>query len=168
MPFVSVHLMNRAARVLFIVSLGCFVAFHFGSFYILRNQPFPSQDFTGWNIWVALVADVFRHPSRVDARTMIAYSGFLTCALLLVSSPFLVPILRSSRLAWWGCVLTSGIAMIGFGSVIIPQGTVSGDVVLGPGFYFLLAAMLLNFLGFLFIRRVISPNPVIDPPRWPK
>jgi hypothetical protein len=153
--------MNRAARVLFLVSFGCFVAFHFASFYILPNQLFPSQDFAGWNIWVALVADAFRHSSRVDVREMIAYSGFLTSALLLVSSPFLVPVLRISRLAWWGCILTSGIAMIGFGSVIIPQGTVSSDVVPGPGFYLLFTAMLLNFLGFLFIRREIPANPVI-------
>jgi hypothetical protein len=155
--------MNRAARVLFIVSFGCFVAFHFASFYIFPNQPFLSKDFTGWNIWVAMVADTFRHSSRVDARTMIAYSGFLTSALLLISAPFLLPVLRISRLAWWGCVLTSGIAMIGFGSVIIPQGKVSGDVVPGPGYHLLFSAMLLNFLGFLFIRREIPPNPVIDP-----
>jgi hypothetical protein len=163
MPQIPASMMNQAARTLFLAALGCFAAFHFVSFYIIQNQSFASEDFTGWKIWKGLVADAFRHSSRVDAKEMIAYSGFLTSALLLVSSPFLVPFLRISRLAWWICVLTSGASMLGFGSVIIPQATISPDVVPGPGFCFLLAAMTLNFLGFFFIRREIPPNPVIDP-----
>ena len=161
MPLLSVPVMNRTARVLFLTALGCFVAFHFVRFTIFLDPSLSATDNTGWRIWGEL-PDAFRDFSRVDAEEMVIWSGFLTSSLLLASSPLLVPVLKLSRLAWWLGVLASGVAMLGFGGVIIPVLWVADYAVPGPGAYCLFAAMLLNFTGFFFIRREIPPNPVIE------
>jgi len=153
--------MNRIARVVFVAALTSFVAFHFVEFWHFTEPGFD-PDTIGWRIWTELPM-TFRRLSHVDGMQMIFWSGFLTSSLLLASSPFVAGVLRISRLAWWIGTLTSGAANIAFGCVFIPLVSETAEISPGPGFCFLLAAILLNFLGFFFIRREIPPNPVSDP-----
>ena len=154
--------MNRVALVLFVSALASFVAFHFVRFTLILDPALSSVDNIGWRVWPELPRTL-RHLSQIDWLEMIIWSGFLTNSLLLLSSPFLVVILRTSRLAWWIGILASGAAMIGFCGVLVPSIIESDRVAPGPGLVCLLAAMLLNFLGFFFIRREIPTDPVMDP-----
>ena len=134
MPLLSVPVMNRTARILFLNALACFVVFHFVRFTIFLDPLWSATDNTGWRIWGELPDD-FRDLSRVDAEEMVIWSGFLTSSLLLASSPFLVPVLRISRLAWWLGVLASGVSMLGFIGVLIPTLLKADYAVPGPGAY---------------------------------
>ncbi len=152
--------MNRIALVLFFAALNSFIVFHFVEFWHFQDSSFDS-DTTGWMIWPQLVGTL-KVLSNVEVMQMIFWSGLLTSSLLLVSSPFLVAILRKSRLAWWIGALTSGVATLAFGFVVLPLAFNSDELSPGPGCFLLSSAMLLNFLGFFFIRRDIPANPVIE------
>ncbi len=153
--------MNRVALVLFFAALNSFIVFHFVEFWHFPDPDFDS-DTTGWMAWTQLV-ETLQDFSNVDVMQMIFWSGFLTSSMLLASSPFLVTILRISRLAWWTGALTSGVATLAFGCVVLPLVIKSEEISPGPGCFLLSSAMLLNFLGFFFIRRDIPANPVIEP-----
>ena len=161
MPKMPPALMNRIALVLFVSALASFVAFHFVRFTIFIDPAMSSVNNIGWTIWSEF-SRIFRKLYRINWQEMMLFSGFLTNSLLFVSSPFLVAVLRSSRLSWWIGILASGAATIGFSGVLVPLIISSETSVPGPGCFFLFSAMLLNFLGFFFIRREIPPNPVID------
>lgn len=152
--------MNRIALVLFIAASTSFVAFHFVEFWRFQNPAFDSNT-TGWMIWPEFV-ETLKVFSNLDVMQMIFWSGFLTSSFLLVSSPFLVAVLRMSRLAWWFGALMSGAATLAFGFVVLPMAFKTDELSPGAGCVLLSSAMLLNLLGFCFIRREIPANPVIE------
>jgi hypothetical protein len=153
--------MNRIARLAFVAALISFIAFHFVEFWHF-TEPDLDADTTGWRIWTE-IPTTMGSPSHLDGVQMIFWSCFLTSSLLVASSPFLVGVVRVSRLAWWIGALTSGVATIALGGFLISLVSDHAEISPGLGFTLLLAAMLLNFLGFFFIRREIPPNPVTDP-----
>lgn len=161
MPLIPASLMNRIARVLFLSALASFIAFHFVGFWHFKESD-SDVDTTGWRIWTEMPMTM-RSLSHVNGVRMIFWSCFLTSSLLVASSPFLIGVVRVSRLAWWIGVLTSGVATLALGGFLISLVSDHSEISPGPGFILLLAALLLNFLGFFFIRREIPPNPVIDP-----
>jgi hypothetical protein len=161
MPKMPAALMNRIALGLFVSAVGGFVAFHFIPFWSLPNLDSYSN-VTGWEAWTEFARSL-RSFSSAEFGDLILWSSFLTGSLLLVASPWLITVFRMSRMAWWICVLATAISTLGFFGVLIPNMVTSEEVGPGPGLLCLFSAMLLNFLGFCFIRREIPVDPVTEP-----
>ena len=152
--------MNRVAVIVFSVGLLFFGVFNFVPFIIFLD-PAMATPTEGWRLWGKLV-DAVRHGSLEDSKVMISWAALLCGELLIVTSPFLVPVFRLSRLAWWIAMLLSGCAVSGVVGVMLLEPP-PASIDLGLGCYSLIAALALNFLGFFFIRREIPPNPVTGP-----
>jgi hypothetical protein len=153
MPIPHARRMNLIALALLITALIAFVAFHFLPLEIYTDPSLFSKGHEiGWRIWPSLVR-FLNDVDFNDLEGMIAVSAFLTYCLLVVGSPFIIPVLRVSRLGWWITVICSGLAMCGFGGMIVMTENNPSFSIPGPGLYCLLASLALNFLGLLFIRR---------------
>jgi hypothetical protein len=153
--------MNLIALALLVTALIAFVAFHFLVITIVTDPGSSRSDESGWRIWPELL-EFLKDADFNDAEGMIAVSAFLTYCLLVVGSPFILPVLRMSRLGWWITVIASGLAMCGFGGMILLSEHDPAYSVPGPGTYCLLASLALNFLGLLFIRREVPPPPALE------
>lgn len=151
------RLTNRIAWILQILALVCFAVFHFVRFSISVDPGAGELEFMGWWAWRDLV-EMLRHIPSLEFEDLLIMSSFVTGALLMIASPFLGFVFRTSRLAWWIGILSSGAVMLALGLLLIPQ-MFSELVMAGPGFYCLHAGLLLNFLGFLLYRREIRADP---------
>ena len=161
MPIPHARRMNLIALALLITALIAFVAFHFLVITIYTDPGYSKTRDLGWEIWPELL-EFLKDVDFDQIQGMIAASAFLTYCLLVVASPFLVPVLRISRIGWWVTVIASGVAMLGFGGVILISNDDPSFSVPGPGLYCLLASLALNFLGLLFIRREVPAAPEVD------
>jgi drug/metabolite transporter (DMT)-like permease len=163
MPIPHARRMNLIALALLITALIAFVAFHFLAVTIYTDPGLisKSQEF-GWELWPALV-DFLKDADFDELQGMVAASAFLTYCLLVVASPFITTILRKSRLIWWITVIASGVAMCGFGGMVLISDSDPSFSIPGPGLYCILASLALNFLGLLFIRREVPAAPEVDP-----
>lgn len=136
------------------VALALFVAFHF-------LPPLADFDRLGWRIWKAVWQTLIDPESimrRPDEAVFLA--SFLTMALLVPTSPFLLPVLRKSRLAWLILLIASLLAALGLGFTIIIM--LYGREIELFGFWFLLLANILNFLGLATARlgiRFVTGDP---------
>jgi len=87
--------MNRAALTLLIVA-----AVLYGIGLVVPM----GDDNHGWGVWLEvgefLTSGDWRSEAAVSRDTMIA-AGFVTLSFLAVGGPFLFPLIRSSRPAWW-------------------------------------------------------------------
>lgn len=150
--------MNRLASCFFLAALACFTAFHFTFF----QRPVGGvSEFIGWEIWIAIF-EILQSITHSDWEDRIASAAFATSAMLIVSSPWLVPVFKRSRLVWWLGVLSSGSAVLGFGSVLLPSVVGNSEMRVGLGFIYLFSAMGLNLLGYLMIRREAPIPPQVD------
>lgn len=140
---------NRIALCCLVLALAGFVAFHF-----LPWVPRSEGHFDGWVIWQNISRKLLS--TLWDSRDLLAATGFLTGALVLVSGPFLLPVLRSSRLAWWLFTVISALATIGLSGLILfhiiayPHNSPRPP---GLGMICIIVSQFLNFLGLCFIRR---------------
>lgn len=153
MAFSSARRLNLVALAILFTALAAFLAFH--------ALPFRAgSEEVGWAVWVE-VAEYLSDPEWSDTRPLIGVTTLISAALLIVASPFLVPILRLSRLSWWVAVLSSGMIMTGLGGLIVITHYIDeSSETSGPALPCLIAALTLNFLGLLFIRREV-PRAVI-------
>lgn len=140
------RLMNLVALALFITALLALVGFHFVAWNL---EP----DSEGWHIWPDIVETV---RSR-DFSEPIFNTGLLmfpSFAVLTLASPFLIGVIRKFRLAWWLLVLLSGGCLIALGAfAFVASEPAEPADPRGPGFYWLIAALVLNFLGMVFVRQ---------------
>lgn len=129
------------STAILVVALGLFIAFHFLPGF---GDPEP-----GWMIWKQLV-DLFRHSWKQlgEPRLAIAIASFLMFSLLLVTCPFLGFVWRKSLLAWSVATASSGLAALGFWSMIL----VEAPTTFGPGEICLMLAPLFNFAGLMLAR----------------
>ena len=162
MPIPHARRMNLIALALLVTALIAFVAFHFLVITVVTDPGSSRSEELGWRIWPELL-EFLKDADFNDAEGMIAVSAFLTYCLLVIASPFIIPILRMSRLGWWITVIASGLAMCGFGGMILLSEDDPAYSVPGPGTYCILASLALNFLGLLFIRREVPAAPEVDP-----
>ena len=149
--------MNVVALALLLTALIVFVAFHF---LIVEYDSDPSavgKNEMGWEIWPSLF-EFLKEADFSDLRGMIVAASFLCATLLVVLAPFLLPVLKRSRLAWWVVVIPAGIATCGFGG-LVAMDLLDPSHSFGPAVPCLLAAFPLNFIGLLFIRREDTPDP---------
>lgn len=139
--------MNLVALSLFVTSLLAFAAFHFTDW--SEEEPSP-----GYQAWPEIL-EMLQTADFTEPRASIGLVMFPCFALLALSSPFLIGILRRSRLAWWLLVLFSGCCLIAIGAFIVTNTQSAPDEPdqRGAGFFFLAGALLSNFLGMLFVRR---------------
>jgi hypothetical protein len=153
--------MNLIALALLITALIACVAFHFlptiSGEEIDRGEYDPN-DFKGWTIWEE-IGNFAKSPNIGDFQEMIGVSTFLTGVLLILSSPFLIPVLRRSRLVWWIATIASGLVLTGLGGLLVISNLEPDDQP-GPAIYCLLVSLALNFLGLLFIRRELPAAPL--------
>ena len=162
MPIPHARRMNLVALALLSTSLLSFVAFHF---LVIEHHMDVSvmgkPHEMGWEIWPSLIR-FLKDADFTELRGMIAASAFLCGVVLITVAPFLMPVLKRSRLAWWMLVLSSGIAALGFGGIVAVNAFDSGFSRSGPGVPCLLAAFALNFAGLLFVRRELPAEPPDD------
>ena len=153
MPIPHARRMNLIALVLLVTALIAFVTFHFLPMYHL-----PMADNRhGWTVWIDMSYYARSMTASNSQLENILLSGLLAFAPLVSCAPFLVPVLRVSRLSWWLAVVTSGLTFTGSGGVLLLWMGRAG-VMPGPAFVCLLASLSLNFLGLLFIRREQAPD----------
>jgi hypothetical protein len=146
--------MNLIALALLVTALIAFTAFHL----LPVDSGIGSDD--GWRVWQE-IGLFLETPNLEDLQTMIGISSFLTCVVMILTGPFLIPVLRRSRLAWWLATIVSGMAFAGLGVVVAIHNLGPGTQP-GPAVFCLLAALALNFLGLLFIRREVPAAPAFD------
>jgi hypothetical protein len=150
MPSSHARRMNLVALALLITALLAFAAFHF--LVVVYSTAFGEPHELGWRYWPVLF-ELLQSADATEPRVMIASASFLSAALVVTLSPFLLPFLRKSRPGWWVVVLSSGAATCGFGGIAL-TGVTDGDLDgYGPALPCLLAAFALNLIGLLFIRR---------------
>ena len=150
--------MNLVALALLLTALIAFVAFHFLVVEYASGSSTMETDEMGWKIWPSLY-DFLKDGDFSEIEETITAASLLCSTLLVLLSPFLIPVLKRSRLAWWVLVIPSGMATFGFVG-IVGMSILSSSNPLGPGIPCLLAAFALNFIGLLFIRREATPDPV--------
>jgi hypothetical protein len=163
MPIPHARRMNLIALALLITSLIAFITFHFLptiSGEEIDREGYDPNEFKGWTIWEE-IGNFAKSPNIGDFQEMIGVSTFLTGVLLILSSPFLIPVLRRSRLVWWIATLGSGLVLTGLGGLLVIS-NLDPDDNPGPAIYCILASLALNFLGLLFIRREIPASPEVD------
>lgn len=153
MAFSSARRLNLVALAILFTALAAFLAFH-----ALPFQPW--REAAGWEIWFD-VADYLSDPDWSETRLLIGVTTLISATLLIVASPFLVPFFRLSRLSWWVAVLSSGMIMTGLGGLMVIGHYIDeSSETSGPALPCLIAALILNFTGLLFIRREV-PRAVI-------
>jgi hypothetical protein len=153
MAMERVRFMNLVAFALLATALLAYVAFHLLPIEIYTAPGLSDLDpDRGYRVW-GEVLEFAKNPSADQGQDMIALAGFVCSAFLIVTCPFLVPLLNRSRWMWWIVVLASGAALCGLGGVLISIFYRDNHVIPGPGIPCLLAALVLNFLGLLFIRK---------------
>ena len=141
--------MRRVMPVLVMsVALVLFAAFHFLP--IRKNWHE-----LGWGIWPE-VYDVLSNPAHLDAMDGIGIASFLMFSLLIVSSPFLMPVWRKSKLALVLASVFSGLGTGGFWMMILVQGGVED---LASGAWCLMVAPAFNLAGLLLVQIEIGPGP---------
>jgi hypothetical protein len=138
------HSSNRAGIGLLIAALACLIGFHL----------LPVHGVTrGWEIWKR-IWELMTRGSLPPWQSMIAISAFLTIAVLATASPFVTLLLRTSKPCRWLAIGVSGASLLGLGSLIVE------DSPNAPAFWFLLAAMALNFIGLICLRAThLEPEP---------
>jgi len=110
----------------------------------------------GWKIWEEL-GGVLHSPQLLREPGLLAtVACFIMATVLLVVSPFMMRVLRKSRLAWWLATTMSALSSIVLLLLVLVR---SGAANVGVGGWFLLAAPLFNFAGLLMIRSSRSAAP---------
>ena len=132
----TAHPLNRVGIAVLIAALVSLISFHLLPVY---------SDARGWEIWKRIWVLVTRG-SLPPWKSMIAISAFLTIAILVTASPFMTSLIRTSKPCRWLAIVVSGAAFLGLGSLIVV------DTPNAPAFWFLLAAMALNFVGLICLR----------------
>lgn len=155
MPIPHARRMNLLALALLITALIAFTGFHL----LPVESRIESGD--GWWVWHE-IGIFLESPDLQDIQSMIGISSFLTCVVLILSGPFLIHILRRSRLACRLATIVSGMVFAGLG-VVVAIHNLRPATQPGPAVFCLLASLALNFLGLLFIRREVPAPPVVDP-----
>ena len=159
--YIAIHRARRA-RVMNLVALGFFVTalLALGGFHLTAwDLGFRIH---GWRIWPALWS-MAQAPDFSDTIESIGLIMFPSFVVLAVCSPFLIGVLRKSRLAWWLLVLFSGICLISVGLFAISESSLPDNPdQLGPGFFCLAGALTMNFFGMLFVRRDVPATMPID------
>lgn len=138
---------NRIALCCLVLALAGFVAFHF-----LPWVPRSEGHFDGRVIWRNISGKLLS--TSWDSRDLLATTGLLTGALVIVSGPFLLPVLRASRLAWWLFTVISALATIGLSGLLLFH------IIANPynssrppslGVICIIVSQFLNLLGLCFI-----------------
>ncbi|WP_265593964.1 hypothetical protein [Haloferula sp. BvORR071] len=150
--------MNRTAVIVFVLGLLAFVAFHLLVVdYYVDPAIAGGAEPRGWEVWEAMW-EFCKSPDLGEMPETLVLPSFVCSALLAVTSPFLVPVFRKSRPLWWLGVLVSGLVLLSLGGVTLATPVDPEISVPGPGTYCCLGALVLNFLGFLFVRREQRPE----------
>lgn len=140
--------MNLVALAFFITALLALGGFHLTRFTTDASDP-------GYCVWIEF-RDMVQSRDFDNSWESIGLWMFPCFALVALVSPFLVGTLNRSRLAWWMLVLFSGTCLITIGISIIAVTQFPSDEPeqqRSTGFFCLAAALVLNFLGMLFVRR---------------
>ena len=133
--------MNRAALGLLVAALLTFTAFHF--------LPGFGEAEACWRVWLE-VGEILADPLRGnDASDFVILASFLTITLLILGSPFLLPVFLRSRLAWWLATLMSGVALFALWILVLVD---TEPALLGPAGWCLLMAPALHLIGMVTLR----------------
>lgn len=162
MPIPRARRMNLIALALFITALISLVAFHLLPFDPSLSTTNPGEN-RGWIIWqfigsVFSSARIFRVP---DVETL-AYGCLPVSMMLVTVAPFLIAVLRGSRPIWWMMMIMTSVCLASVSWLIW---SLSRDPITTPppSISVYLTAVILNFLGLLFIRREVPSAPEVDP-----
>ena len=143
--------MNLIARALLITALLFFVGFHLGDWV---RATLDLEPLKGWELWKNAIS-VVRHSNLrgLPHSLFITMSALSVATVLICGGPFAVKPLAASRALWWGATVVSAASFVGFGGFMAYHMAENALHEPGSGFFCLLAAQMLNFIGLLFIRR---------------
>jgi hypothetical protein len=134
---------KQPALILFIAALVAYAAFHFLPWSIHG----PTK---GWQIWQM----VLRMPRDWDDfGNLLPTFGFLSSALLVPVTPFLIPVFKASALARWLVLLASVMATISLTGAVLWHVVNSGDFPGNSGMICLIVAQILHLAGMLVVKR---------------
>lgn len=152
---------DRVALGLFSVAWLSLVVFHFVPVTSRIGTAYSPATSTiyGWELWGDWWHGIV-HLDRLDFSWPNApiWAALHLVLLVLLSSPFLIGILRSNRLIWWLFAVMSAMAVIGItgvlGWVVFTLSEYDRELTrFEVGFWMLMAAPVVHFVGVMFVRR---------------
>lgn len=154
----ATRIMNLVATILLAMGLLAFAVFHFQPIIAYADPSWAGKSHKdGWETWPMLF-EFLKGTDFSDTMSVIGASAFLCGSLSITASPFLTPVLKVSRPAWWAVTIASGLAAAGFVGMVLSDPPDPDFCTYGPGVSCLLSAFALNFTGLLFVRRHLHPT----------
>lgn len=125
----------------------------YGAFLI---TPLEDPGMRGWTVWIEAYEFMVRKEWLAgDMESNLLLGGFVTASFLAVVSPFLFPMIRKSRLAWWLLTGISLLAFIGFAvTFLFSTNSTQGAV------RWLMISQGLNLSGWFLTRKSKEKSPV--------
>jgi hypothetical protein len=122
--------------------VGAFVVF-----LAAHGLPAFGEEDRGWSTWVDLWVLLGDVDDLLDPLLAVGAASFLTFTVLIVVAPFIHWVWRRSRLVWWLATGFSGLAMLGFLTMIRVDH--SEGAIYGAGGWCFMIAPVLNFAGLV-------------------
>lgn len=121
-----------------------------------RGQDSNFQGFKGYEIWSEIIDELADFGSLDMGSSVISFALVLG-TVMVISGPFLVRVIASSRALWWFYAVSSGMVFVGLSVVLMWMLIVDPPDPaywrMGPGFACLMAFPPIHFVGVLWIRR---------------
>ena len=150
--------LNGLALIFLSVAPIFFVAFHF--------LPFERGDrYRGWRFWVEIAA-IAKHPELIgidSGKLVIALTAFLMIPLLLLASPFLMPVYKSSKVFHGLALALALMSTVGFTGLALAQWDPHSRP--GSGIVCLMVAQVFNLIGLALVRTGKPRKGEIPPPQ---
>jgi|688.fasta_scaffold269585_3 hypothetical protein len=101
----------------------------------------------GWWVWEGILVFLRSSDPLNDPLVSVGTASFLTFTVLILVAPFIHWVWRRSRLVWWLATGFSGLAMLGFLTMIGKFH--SEETTYNPGAWCFMIAPVLNFAGLV-------------------
>ncbi len=122
--------------------VGAFVVF-----LAAHGLPAFGEEDRGWSTWVDLWVLLRNPDDLLEPLLAVAVASFLTFTLLILTAPFLQSVWRRSRLVWWLATGFSGLATLGFLTMLVMEHSEGSTY--GSGGWCFMIAPVLNFAGLV-------------------
>ena len=101
----------------------------------------------GWRVWEETLNFLQSPDPLNDPLVSVGVASFLTFTVLILVAPFIHWVWRRSRLVWWLATGFSGLATLGFLTMLVMEH--SEGAIYGAGGWCFMIAPILNFAGLV-------------------